>query len=75
MLAYLHDDVVESVLRRLEAVARVREVAPDISCLPRELRVDAALAVGRGRKLRERDRREIELFSYWLKEGLKQWKI
>ncbi len=66
---FTRNDRREAVLRRIEALARVREAAPDISCLPRELQVDAKAAIGRGRRLRERDRREIELFGRWLRHA------
>lgn len=66
----LFDDKEEAVLRRIEALARVRETSPDISCLPCKLRVSAQKAISRGRKLRERDRRETEIFSKWLKVGI-----
>ena len=60
----------DAVLRRIEALARVRKALPDISRLPCELRVAAQEAIGRGRKLRERDRRKIRVFSKWLKVGI-----
>ena len=59
----------DGILRRIEALARVRETLPDISRLPRELRVAAEVAIANGRRLRERDRREIEVFGKWLRRA------
>ena len=69
MVFCINEDI-DGVLRRIEALARVREAAPDVSRLPRELRVAAEAAIANGRRLRERDRREIEVFAKWLKVGI-----
>ena len=66
-MVFCTNEDIDGVLRRIEALTRVRETPPDVSRLPRELRVATEVAIANGRRLRERDRRKIEVFGKWLK--------